>query len=107
MSWIKLSKEKEVKTSFEVSLAVEDYLKSEDDTELAFEDASEDIVGAKREAKNLLKEYLSEESKKIKIEDTKFLECDSENISHAMAYYEITVSGPSSLISILMQKLQE
>lgn len=85
----------------EVALSVSDYWDQEpgadDDTEAAFDDAKTDTAGAIREAIAELKSVLKTTEFQLIIEDqctAKFLEFDSSNVTHAAAYFDVTLHVP-------------
>lgn len=92
-------------TTLDIGLPVEMYLKKkrpeEFDVSVAFDAASGDVKGAKAQALDELKRALKDKAKEVQITNIKFLEFDSHNITHAVAQFKVTVSGPFKLIKIL------
>lgn len=81
----------------EVAISVADYLGTDDDEipeeidrELAFEEASEAIEEANVLATEEIADGFGIEREDIIIYDTKFLETDSPNPTHAFAYFDVT-----------------
>lgn len=98
------------KFEFEVVFPVEDYFEEEfdGDEEIAFESASEDYDRALESGKEEVKELLGVKKlpKGLRF-GVDFLEFDSSNITHAGAYFKITVTGPNKIIKKLEEKYEE
>lgn len=94
------------KEDFEITIPVYDYYDaSSQDEEMAFEDASnaeKDVIKEMNfEIKAFGKKTKTKGWKKLKVVGAKFLEFDSENVTHAGAIFNATVTGPSEVIEAL------
>ena len=92
---------------FEVALSVEDYSDGDDRERDAFDAASEDIDGATKLAKeDIADAFDGKAPKEIVISNVEFAEFDSGNITHAAAYFAVTVTGPKDLLDKLAKHME-
>ncbi|MCK5606663.1 hypothetical protein KAR91_32475 [Candidatus Pacearchaeota archaeon] len=93
---------------FEIACSVLDYLEDEMNRNEAFELATSDEDGAKTIAELEMFEagVTNEVTKMVEKPTVEFLECDSGNINHAAAYWNVTVKGPEAQIAVIAMAME-
>ena len=94
--------------NFEIACSVWDYFEGGMDVDAVFETATNDEDGAKTIAELEMFEagITNEITKMIEKPTVKFVECDSNNVNHAAAYWNVTVKGPEAQIAVIAMAME-